>query len=235
MEYTATAFAEPLRRVFAELYRPTEDLTIDFHPESSYFVQSTHYHSEIVPWFERYLYAPPVAAAVGAWAERTRALQSGSVHVYLTYLVVALVALLVIVAMERLSMGWLVELGQAVLALLLAPGLVGVVRWLKARLQNRRGAPPWQPYRDLRKLFGKEVVVSAQRLLDLPDRRRIVVFGSTAAVDVPGAVPGGAAGLRRGGRPARRSSTCCCSAPSSWRWPGSTPARRSAGWARAAR
>src|SRR5258708_40352177 len=32
MEYTATAFAEPLRRVFAELYRPTQELTIDFHP-----------------------------------------------------------------------------------------------------------------------------------------------------------------------------------------------------------
>ncbi|PYO57155.1 MAG: hydrogenase 4 subunit B, partial [Candidatus Rokuibacteriota bacterium] len=34
MQYTATAFAEPLRRVFAELYRPTEDLSIDFHPDS---------------------------------------------------------------------------------------------------------------------------------------------------------------------------------------------------------
>ena len=33
MEYTATAFAEPLRRVFAELYRPTKELSIDFHPE----------------------------------------------------------------------------------------------------------------------------------------------------------------------------------------------------------
>jgi hydrogenase-4 component B len=40
MEYTATAFAEPLRRVFAAVYRPTEDLSIDFHPASKYFVQS---------------------------------------------------------------------------------------------------------------------------------------------------------------------------------------------------
>jgi hydrogenase-4 component B len=95
MEYTSTAFAEPLRRIFAELYRPTEDLTVDVHPESRYFVQSRTYRSQIVPWFERYLYAPLVAR-VGAWAERTRALQSGSAHVYLTYLVVALVALLAI-------------------------------------------------------------------------------------------------------------------------------------------
>jgi hydrogenase-4 component B len=95
MEYTSTAFAEPLRRVFGELYRPTEDLTIDVHPESRYFVQSRMYRSEIVPWFERYLYTPLVTR-ITAWAERTRALQSGSAHVYLAYLVVALVALLAI-------------------------------------------------------------------------------------------------------------------------------------------
>jgi len=29
--------------------------------------------------------------------------------------------------------------------LVLAPGVVGLIRWLKARLQNRRGAPVWQP------------------------------------------------------------------------------------------
>jgi len=56
--------------------------------------------------------------------------------------------------------GYLLEIGQALLALLLAPGLVGFIRVVKARLQGRRGAPPWQPYYDLRKLFGKEAVVS---------------------------------------------------------------------------
>src|SRR5499425_738967 len=56
--------------------------------------------------------------------------------------------------------GYLLEIGQALLALLFAPGLVGFIRMVKARLQGRRGAPPWQPYYDLRKLFGKEAVVS---------------------------------------------------------------------------
>ena len=56
--------------------------------------------------------------------------------------------------------GYLLELTQTALALLLAPGVVGLIRWLKARLQNRRGAPCWQPYLELRKLFAKEVVVS---------------------------------------------------------------------------
>jgi formate hydrogenlyase subunit 4 len=56
--------------------------------------------------------------------------------------------------------GYVLEIAQVFLALLLAPGLVGFVRWLKARLQNRRGAPPWLPYFELRKLFGKEMIVS---------------------------------------------------------------------------
>ena len=49
---------------------------------------------------------------------------------------------------------------QTVIGIALAPLLTGAIRWLKARLQGRRGAAPWQPYRELRKLFGKETVVS---------------------------------------------------------------------------
>jgi formate hydrogenlyase subunit 4 len=49
---------------------------------------------------------------------------------------------------------------QTMLAVSLAPLLTGFVRFTKARLQGRQGAVPWQPYFELRKLFGKEVVVS---------------------------------------------------------------------------
>jgi hydrogenase-4 component B len=101
MEYTSTAFAEPLRRVFAELYRPTQDLSIDFHPESRYFVQSIEYRSEIVPWFERYLYAPLVAR-IRRWGIQARAIQSGSAHAYLTYLVIALVGLLALLLVRQM-------------------------------------------------------------------------------------------------------------------------------------
>ena len=41
-----------------------------------------------------------------------------------------------------------------------APLLIGVLRALKARLVGRQGPRPWQPYADLRKLLGKEVVIS---------------------------------------------------------------------------
>jgi len=55
---------------------------------------------------------------------------------------------------------WLFEVFEALFALALAPGLVGLIRWIKARLHSRLGPPPWQPYRELRKLLRKEVVVS---------------------------------------------------------------------------
>jgi hydrogenase-4 component B len=93
MEYTATAFAEPLRRVFAELYRPTKELTIDFHPESKYFVQSIEYRSEITPWFEKYLY-DPCLWFVRLMASVVRRLQSGSLSAYLAYAAIALLILL---------------------------------------------------------------------------------------------------------------------------------------------
>lgn len=77
--------------------------------------------------------------------------------------------------------GYALAVGQAALCLALAPGLIGLIRWLKARMQNRRGAPVWQPYLELRKLFAKEVVVStnASWLFRLAP---YVVFTSTLAV-----------------------------------------------------
>jgi hypothetical protein len=91
MEYTATAFAEPLRRIFAELYRPTEDLSIDYHPESRYFVHAIEYRSEIRRRVEDIFYEP-VVRSVRAVATRVRRLQAGLVHLYLLYLTVALIA-----------------------------------------------------------------------------------------------------------------------------------------------
>ncbi len=77
--------------------------------------------------------------------------------------------------------GYVLEIAQTLLAILLAPGLVGLVRWLKARLQNRRGAPPWLPYFELRKLFAKEVVVSTNASW-LFHAAPYIVFASTVAV-----------------------------------------------------
>ena len=54
----------------------------------------------------------------------------------------------------------LVQLGQLLVVLLLAPLMTGYVRKLKAHLLRRRGASVIQPYRDLHKLLRKDVVLA---------------------------------------------------------------------------
>ena len=54
----------------------------------------------------------------------------------------------------------LVQLGQLLLVLALAPLLTGYVRKVKARLLRRQGPDLIQPYRDLHKLLRKEVVLA---------------------------------------------------------------------------
>lgn len=94
MQYTATAFAEPLRRVFAAVYRSLEDVTVDYHPDSKYFVHRIHYASELRQSFAAYVY-DPLLAAVRIVATLVRRLQSGSVHAYLLYLSIAVLIFLV--------------------------------------------------------------------------------------------------------------------------------------------
>jgi hydrogenase-4 component B len=93
MQYTATAFAEPLRRVFAELYRPTEDLSVEVHPDSKYFIRGITYASSVRPWIDRIVYAPLVTM-VTRLSDAVRSVQAGSVHLYLAYLCAALLVLL---------------------------------------------------------------------------------------------------------------------------------------------
>ncbi|HQR38098.1 MAG TPA: hydrogenase 4 subunit B [Blastocatellia bacterium] len=91
MQYTATAFAEPLRRIFAEIYRPSEDLSVSFHPDSKYFVSSIVYRSAIRQRVDELLY-DPVISRVRSISVRVRHLQAGSVHLYIAYVAGALVA-----------------------------------------------------------------------------------------------------------------------------------------------
>jgi formate hydrogenlyase subunit 4 len=56
--------------------------------------------------------------------------------------------------------GTAVALLQVVLTIAAAPFLVGVMRLIRARLEGRVGPPIAQPWRDLRKLLGKDRMVS---------------------------------------------------------------------------
>jgi formate hydrogenlyase subunit 3/multisubunit Na+/H+ antiporter MnhD subunit len=92
-EYTAASFAEPLNRVFAGFYRPRQQLRIEVHPLSRYFVQAIGYRGRLAPWMEQALYLP-VIAGVRRLGRAVGRLQTGSIHWYLALLPAALVALL---------------------------------------------------------------------------------------------------------------------------------------------
>jgi formate hydrogenlyase subunit 4 len=58
------------------------------------------------------------------------------------------------------ALDFAVQGAQMFLVLALAPLLTGFIRKVKARLLRRRGPPLLQPYRDLARLLGKEVVLA---------------------------------------------------------------------------
>ncbi|WHZ16923.1 MAG: Hydrogenase-4 component B [Nitrospira sp.] len=93
MEYTATGFVQPIKRVFGTIYRPTVKLETEFLEQSKYFIKHQRFEFHIEPLFEKYLYKPVVAFLL-AMADRLRIIQAGSLHLYLAYIFVTLVLLL---------------------------------------------------------------------------------------------------------------------------------------------
>jgi len=92
-EYTAAAFANPFKRVFAFLYRPVEETEIEAHSESRFFVKTITYRHESRSIIEDSIYAP-IVATVRRLAAKARTVQSGNVHGYLLYILAALLTLL---------------------------------------------------------------------------------------------------------------------------------------------
>jgi len=93
MEYTATGFVQPIKRVFETIYQPTVKLETEFLEESKYFIKHRRFEFHIEPVFEKYLYTPIVTYCLAA-ADRFRIIQAGSLHLYLAYIFVTLVVLL---------------------------------------------------------------------------------------------------------------------------------------------
>jgi hydrogenase-4 component B len=91
-EYTATAFSKPLRMIFSVLYQPRREIQRVFDV-SPYFPKAIHFESEIEPTFEKRLYVP-LKDFLLRFSIRMRAIQAGSIHVYLAYIFITLVLLL---------------------------------------------------------------------------------------------------------------------------------------------
>ncbi len=91
-EYTATAFSKPLRMIFSALYRPRREIQAEFDV-SPFYPTAIRFESQIEPSFEKRLY-DPIKERILAVANRMRAVQAGSIHAYLAYIFVTLIALL---------------------------------------------------------------------------------------------------------------------------------------------
>ena len=74
------------------------------------------------------------------------------------------------------------EAVQLLGGVVLAPLLLGVIQAMKARLQGRRGAGPLQPFRDLRRLWGKSAVSPAGTTLVYRAAPALVATALLAAV-----------------------------------------------------
>jgi len=95
MEYSATGFVQPIKRVFSTIYQPTVNLETEFLEESRYFAKRRRFEFHIEPLFQTYFYDPLIAFVSGL-ADRMRIVQAGSLHLYLAYIFVTLVVLLMV-------------------------------------------------------------------------------------------------------------------------------------------
>ncbi|MBI5188046.1 MAG: hydrogenase 4 subunit B [Nitrospirae bacterium] len=93
MQYTATAFTKPIRMIFKRIYLPRRELKVSYIVKP-FFVKSIKYSGEITPFFERYIYEP-VTVFTHKIAGKVRLLQSGSLHLYLGYILITLILLLI--------------------------------------------------------------------------------------------------------------------------------------------
>jgi hydrogenase-4 component B len=91
-EYTATGFSKPIRMIFSALYRPRREIQAEYEV-SPYYPTAIRFESEIEPSFEKRMY-DPFRDWLYRMAGRMRSVQAGSIHAYLAYIFVALLALL---------------------------------------------------------------------------------------------------------------------------------------------
>ncbi len=94
MQYGSTAFAKPIRLFFRAILRPERSVEADY-ALAPFFPARWRTRGGVSPVFERRIYGPVMRGLLGA-AAIARTLQSGSVRLYLAYILATLVLLLVL-------------------------------------------------------------------------------------------------------------------------------------------
>ena len=160
LDWTSAGFTKPLRLVLEAVLRPEREIAVRSEggvvQEVAYSGHVPHLIDERALPAGRRLWRSRRAAPRAATAERAASAPTSS------YLLA-----LVLVAARRRAAGADRMSGAdgrrrrrpaRRRASLLAPLLPGLVQHWKARLQGRRGPTPLQPYRELRRLWGKSTV-----------------------------------------------------------------------------
>lgn len=94
MQYSGTSFSKPLRLFFGRVLLPERQIDVVYHGASP-LPRLVRYSGRVPALFEERLYLPLRTAALWG-AGRLRLLQSGSVQMYLLYMMAALAILLVV-------------------------------------------------------------------------------------------------------------------------------------------
>jgi hydrogenase-4 component B len=92
MEYTATGFSKPIRMIFKALFRPRRDVQREYDL-SPYFAKTIRFESHVEEVFETRIYRP-LRILILRISRGVRRIQAGSIHVYLLYIFLTLLALL---------------------------------------------------------------------------------------------------------------------------------------------
>ncbi len=95
-DYTATAFAKPLRLIFAAVYRPRREIAKETGP-SPYVIRRIRYTGEVIDLAETMLYTR-LKRWITASAQGIRAHSTGRIHGYIAYVLVTLVVALLLFA-----------------------------------------------------------------------------------------------------------------------------------------
>lgn len=93
MEYTATGFSDPIRRAFRAILLPKPDVVVERDPHR-YFGRRMVFHVKITYIFTELVYRPASRGAV-VLAHYMKRLQTGSVQLYVGYIMAVTIAVLV--------------------------------------------------------------------------------------------------------------------------------------------
>lgn len=94
MQYTATGYSKPIRIVFRAIFRPQRELRVE-EGKLPYFIKSAKYNVSTQSVFEKYIYEP-VVRFVFTFARKARfAVQTGSIHTYLLYILIAIILMFI--------------------------------------------------------------------------------------------------------------------------------------------